>query len=473
MNDMAQSFLKRPLESNPAVDQALRNLGIPSWQDIRGTLEEDMTPNEREFRSNLEYGYGDGSPLHKLRLYSPNTKPEDDVAVTFYRDSASWCPYCQKVWIALEEKRIPYRVEKINMRCYGDKPREFLRLQPSGNIPVARIHGKVYGQSNDILYALEEDFPKHKSLRPPVEQQARAQSLLRLERELFSAWMHWLTGSASSKATFLEVLNRVEQELQKRGPFFLGDEITLVDVMFAPFLERMAASLCYYKGFVLRVPQGSATNFPGVNRWFTAMEGCPSYRLTKSDYYTHAWDLPPQLGGCTREADGAPYERAINGQGNAWQLPLEPNLGGIEPDWTWISTDEARRQAVERVTGNAQAIVSFAARGAGKPGMPPVVAPLADPNAEPSVPVMGAVDATMRLVCLAILHGVESQNERMSSTASTIVSKGDAAFSDGVLASLEYVRDRVGVPRDMTLPAARQLRAHLNWAINHIRNAKI
>ena len=38
------------------------------------------------------------------------------------RDSAAWCPYCQKVWLQLEEKQIPYVIEKINMRCYGDKP---------------------------------------------------------------------------------------------------------------------------------------------------------------------------------------------------------------------------------------------------------------------------------------------------------------------------------------------------------------
>lgn len=32
------------------------------------------------------------------------------------RDHAAWCPYCQKVWLQLEEKRIPYTLEKINMR---------------------------------------------------------------------------------------------------------------------------------------------------------------------------------------------------------------------------------------------------------------------------------------------------------------------------------------------------------------------
>ena len=43
--------------------------------------------------------------------------------MTLYRDHAAWCPYCQKVWMMLEEKQIPYRIERINMRSYGDKPK--------------------------------------------------------------------------------------------------------------------------------------------------------------------------------------------------------------------------------------------------------------------------------------------------------------------------------------------------------------
>ena len=58
----------------------------------------------------------------QLRTFGQPGEPR----VTLYRDHATWCPYCEKVVLQLEEKRIPYRVEKINMRCYGDKPREFM-----------------------------------------------------------------------------------------------------------------------------------------------------------------------------------------------------------------------------------------------------------------------------------------------------------------------------------------------------------
>lgn len=86
----------------------------------------------------------------------------------------------------------------------------------------------------------------------------------------------------------------VEEELGAQGgPYFLGAEYSLVDVIFAPFLERIAASLAYYKGFIVR----GAGRFPNLERWFEAMESRSAYIGTKSDYFTHCHDLPPQLGG--------------------------------------------------------------------------------------------------------------------------------------------------------------------------------
>lgn len=368
------------------------------------------------------------------------------------------------------------------MRCYGEKPDSFKRLQPGGQIPVATIDGTTLRQSNDILFALEDLFPDHKSMMPfrqDASLEDTAQDLLRLERQIFSAWMYWLTqGGASSKANFMKTLDQVEQSLQMAvngGPFFLGKEISIVDVQFAPFLERMAASLLYYKGFQIREVTSTTTTakYPAINRWFDAMEELPSYQLTKSDYYTHCWDLPPQLGGCVSEPGSQSYQDAIDGKGktsSSWSLPLKPDNGGIEPDWKWANPDEdsAKREAVERISANHEAIVRFAARGAGSPGFPRYGAPLSDPNATSNDDVLPGVDCMLRLVCLALLDGTDRHTTALKGAVATMERNGGKEYTEAVATSLAYLRDRIGVPRDMKLPAARQLRAHLSWAIEGI-----
>lgn len=42
------------------------------------------------------------SSLYKL-------PPERKPPVLLYRDSNSWCPFCERVWFALEEKQIPLK----------------------------------------------------------------------------------------------------------------------------------------------------------------------------------------------------------------------------------------------------------------------------------------------------------------------------------------------------------------------------
>jgi glutathione S-transferase len=61
---------------------------------------------------------GPATPHSRLRLFD---QPEASVRVTLYRDNHAWCPYCQKVWLWLEEQRVPYRVQKVTMFCYGEK----------------------------------------------------------------------------------------------------------------------------------------------------------------------------------------------------------------------------------------------------------------------------------------------------------------------------------------------------------------
>ena len=91
----------------------------------------------------------------RLRLFG---RSEADVRVTLYRDYHAWCPYCQKVWLWLEEKEIPYRIEKVTMFCYGEKENWYKRLVPSGMLPAIALDGRLITESDDILLALEKVF---------------------------------------------------------------------------------------------------------------------------------------------------------------------------------------------------------------------------------------------------------------------------------------------------------------------------
>ena len=90
VGDMASGLLGGDsLQDQPTVNKAIVAMesagSLQSWATIRSTLESKMeTDIERNFRANLKKGYGEGSPLHKIRLFDESNK-EEDIRVTFYR----------------------------------------------------------------------------------------------------------------------------------------------------------------------------------------------------------------------------------------------------------------------------------------------------------------------------------------------------------------------------------------------------
>ncbi|PNW88790.1 hypothetical protein CHLRE_01g044700v5 [Chlamydomonas reinhardtii] len=454
-----------PQKSEPTVLSFSDN--APSWQQLEEMVKAQHAELGVDFWRNPNEG--DLHPMATRRTFGSSAP----VRVKLYRDHASWCPYCHKVWMQLEEKRIPYEIEKINMRCYGDKPASFMAKVPNGLLPVIELDGRVVTESAVIMNLLEQAFPDNKPLMPPqgTPERARADQLMRLERRFFSDWLGWLTSDwnhARGKAQFEATVDAVAAELERAGgPYFLGSDISLVDITFAPMLERAAASLTYYKGFHLR-GQG---RWPAVDRWFAAMESRPTYLGTRSDYYTHAHDLPPQLGGCAMHEEGEPLAAALDGtDGVHWRLPLPPLSASSlpEPYCPGDNPPVDRLEAAAKLVRNHDAVVRFALRGPGQPGPRPVTAPLADPTAIPNTNYTAEADAALRHVAHALLAGVEAK--QLSQHALQTSASGGLSGAAVVLAA-DYLRDRVGVPRDMRYPAARQLRAHLNWLIDSLTAA--
>lgn len=94
----------------------------------------------------------------------------------------------------------------------------------------------------------------------------------------------------------------------------------MVDAVYAPFLERIAASMPYWPGVTVR----GNDRWPAVNSWFDAMDSRPAYQAMKSDDFTHTHDLEPQIGPCRWAPAGQSYRDKINGKDGGWDLPLKP-----------------------------------------------------------------------------------------------------------------------------------------------------
>ena len=342
-----------------------------------------------------------------LRLFG---RPEEEVLVTLYRDHHAWCPYCQKVWLWLEFKRIPYRIRKVTMRCYGTKEPWFLDRVPSGMLPALDLGGQLITESDEILLALESRFGP---LGLPMNS-AEGLRLRQLERLLFQAWCLWLCrpglgkwADQRAREQFRQIAQRFEKELlRQEGPWLDAETPGSVDLVFVPYVERMNASLAYYKGYNLR------GEHPAINAWFLALEQLDTYRGTQSDMHTHVHDLPPQMGGCWTN-DSAEARLMVD------RIDCGDGLGEDEASWGDADAALHSRIALQRVLRHRQRLLVLNPLGAAR------------------------FDQPLRCALTRLVSAGQPQPDHRSALG------------------LRHLRDRISVPRDMPLPAGRLLRKAL------------
>ena len=367
-----------------------------SWDELilHTTSEQERVQGPTNAQANL-----------RLFGYDPNS-----VQVTLFRDHHAWCPYCQKIWLWLEFKQIPYKIQKVTMRCYGPKEPWFLKKVPSGMLPALELNGELITESDVILLALEKQFGPLGSAMTDSD----SLELRHLERLLFRAWCIWLCSPGlnlrqqnQAKEQFRAVAKRFEQELNTTpGPWLRGDQPETVDLLFVPYVERMNASLAYYKGYRLR------REHPSIDRWFRALESLATYRGTQSDMHTHVHDLPPQMGGCWSDNSELSTELAA-------KIDCGDGLGDDEAVWPDESLHGQAALALSRVIRHRDQLLKRNPFGSQR------------------------FDLPLRCALTRLITGAACQPP------------------NGSAASLRYLRDRISIPRDMPLPAGRLLRQAL------------
>lgn len=202
--------------------------------------------------------------------------------------SSDVCPFAYRVRLALHEKAIPHEVISVDL---GNIPDWYYEISPTGRAPLLRQGDQVIWESTVINEFLEDAFPDRPLLpRDPV---ARAHARIWIEycnntfQPNFCGLVFELDESKYDKIknALRDSLIALEAGLAETpGPYWLGEECSLVDLTYYPFFEQ-AIVLAKYRAFDM--PE----NHINLNRWQAAMKHRASVQdnCRDSGFYIEAY----------------------------------------------------------------------------------------------------------------------------------------------------------------------------------------
>ncbi|PWA65710.1 dehydroascorbate reductase 2 [Artemisia annua] len=170
-------------------------------------------------------------------------------------------PFCQRVLLTLEEKKVPY-----NIQFMRKKPKWFFKVNPDGKLPLIRFSDATFVSNSDVIVGMiEEMHPEHPLVTPPYFAYFGLKILPKLSEFLKSK-------DKNSEQALLYELMELEGHLLDYGPCVNGKEITAVDLSLAPKLYHLVNASCK-----LTVPE----DLTNVQRYIEILFNHPSFEKTK------------------------------------------------------------------------------------------------------------------------------------------------------------------------------------------------
>ncbi|ANW02353.1 glutathione S-transferase family protein [Bradyrhizobium icense] len=187
------------------------------------------------------------------------------------------CPYVQRAVIALTEKGVPFERVDIDL---ANKPDWFLKISPLGKVPVLVVTGAdgkeaALFESNVICEYIEDTQGSAKLHPQDALQRAQHRAWMEFGSTILSElWGLETTGDPatfeSKRQAVAAKFARVEDALGS-GPFFAGENFSLVDAVFAPIFR-------YFDVFDQLTDLSVFADTPKVRAWREELAKRPSVR---------------------------------------------------------------------------------------------------------------------------------------------------------------------------------------------------
>ena len=174
------------------------------------------------------------------------------------------CPFVQRSVILLKEKGVDYDIEFIDVYS---PPEWFLKLSPTGKVPVMEVDGTVLFESAVISEYIDEVYTP--SLHPDnALEKAQNRAWVEFTSPLYMDTFNIMMAKTQEDLdSAIEELNKNLVTLdaaKKNAPWFNGEKFSLVDIAASPLFIRAVFYKEYFDLDLLK-------DFPKLQEWSDAL----------------------------------------------------------------------------------------------------------------------------------------------------------------------------------------------------------
>ncbi|KAK7270059.1 hypothetical protein RIF29_22941 [Crotalaria pallida] len=185
------------------------------------------------------------------------------------------CPYAQRVWITRNCKGLQDKIELVPIDLQ-DRPSWYKeQVYPSNKVPSLEHNNEVRGESLDLIKYIDTHFEGPSLFPSDGPAKEFAEELLSYTDTFYKTVVSSFKGDATEAGTAFDY---IETALSKYddGPFFLG-QFSLVDIAYAPFIERFQPFLIDVKNYDIKLGR------PKLAAWIEGLNNIDGYKITRSD----------------------------------------------------------------------------------------------------------------------------------------------------------------------------------------------
>ncbi|XVE99418.1 hypothetical protein REPUB_Repub03eG0196500 [Reevesia pubescens] len=185
------------------------------------------------------------------------------------------CPYAQRVWITRNCKGLQDKIKLVPIDLKNRPAWYKEKVYPANKVPALEHNNEIKGESLDLIKYIDSNFEGPSLFPDDPAKKEFAEELFSYIDSFYKTVTSSFKGDANESGVAFDYIETALSKFEE-GPFFLG-QFSLVDIAYAPFIER-------FQPFLLDVKKYDITlGRPKLATWIEEMNKIDAYKQTRRD----------------------------------------------------------------------------------------------------------------------------------------------------------------------------------------------